>query len=1038
MESCGYHSPQFSEDVAWLPAWLQPYQLPALGDGAKDEHTISQISSKKLVSLPKHTTDGQAKHFFTRDDGKYSGFHLYLSGDGNSSAGTVLSSSEEPQFHLHLSSLGDSQLSASQLNGTSHTGSHKTNQDLQVKNIHKIPDIKDDSICQHKVEAEASPSDSSMRNKSTIPPKQISRQLIKADQQNQTRLHEKPDAGNICDADINDAVELSIAASEAVVISDMVASSFKSENFPAAAILEISLRLKQAREKFCLDTLEGVSSFLGNKHIDDDLLSDLDDNIMAEAFDDVGISLTQIVETPDDSHYSEKPLQPNSSHDMEEQISESHFVFEEETQGNKMKDDGVSMGSKSKYLALYPLPLQQIKRSAFIPLDCIKSCLKSQPIVDVWNLQQKTDARKQTGPLEDRENHKDGKASQLGNATMRKNMGVFNKETSFISESMDEMNERPSKQIAEAEPELVASSSIPSQHSYRCLHRESERSIPEGHILSQDLVRSSSFDPFCSLVPCSIPSENVPISGDAEPKGVVSTQELNEKITLSDVQETPLKALTERPLILSKNSVDVPVAPSRKQLNSLRKYSTVMPDGNNYKSPSQSKVKQFLQFSSDERNNTCFTSNEPDAEISLNSMECMDVNGSKDNPVNRRKDQYEASGSPDVGEVNDDDFIHDHEDIGAPIILNNKKRRLRACKEILNCDVEEEISEKSSLKIRKCKEQNSRKSSLRNHSPNKQSLKSKKVKFSEVRTSIDRVKSSNRLQPEHQTHGARHRSSKRVKESILSNKCISRKENYNHLTFQHIVGEKGMVFQGLEFLLTGFSRQKEKELEALIRQYGGYILMNIPPETSDVRNKRRAELAQFKLPIVLSPKKVQTSKFLYGCATNTWMLNAHWLVDSIHAGSLLPPGKFMTRSFKGCESHQLRIGEPFCLNSHVFIFERVGFMLNGKVSFCTKFSKIIKHGGGKVFKSLQRLVQSLKNGTNTVGFVLVENEDNVSRHLKHCALENSLQTVPASWIVNSLFSGKLLPLKKERYAPLHRIKMPTFSLCQEYDMSQEI
>lgn len=65
-----------------------------------------------------------------------------------------------------------------------------------------------------------------------------------------------------------------------------------------------------------------------------------------------------------------------------------------------------------------------------------------------------------------------------------------------------------------------------------------------------------------------------------------------------------------------------------------------------------------------------------------------------------------------------------------------------------------------------------------------------------------------------------------------------------------------MIFQGLEFLLTGFSRQKEKELEALIRQYGGYILINIPPETSDVRNKRRAGLAQFRLPVVLSPKKV--------------------------------------------------------------------------------------------------------------------------------------------------------------------------------------
>ncbi|XP_020275662.1 uncharacterized protein LOC109850141 [Asparagus officinalis] len=57
MASCGYHSPQFSE---------------------------------KLVSLPKHTTDGQAKHFFTRDDGKYSGFHLYLSGDENSLAGNMM------------------------------------------------------------------------------------------------------------------------------------------------------------------------------------------------------------------------------------------------------------------------------------------------------------------------------------------------------------------------------------------------------------------------------------------------------------------------------------------------------------------------------------------------------------------------------------------------------------------------------------------------------------------------------------------------------------------------------------------------------------------------------------------------------------------------------------------------------------------------------------------------------------------------------------------------------------------------------------
>lgn len=195
---------------------------------------------------------------------------------------------------------------------------------------------------------------------------------------------------------------------------------------------------------------------------------------------------------------------------------------------------------------------------------------------------------------------------------------------------------------------------------------------------------------------------------------------------------------------------------------------------------------------------------------------------------------------------------------------------------------------------------------------------------------------------------------------------------------------------------------------------------------------------RFSLPIVLSPKKVRTTKFLYGCASNTWTLNSHWLTDSIHAASLLPPGKYMTRLIQGSELNQLRIGEPFCSTAHTFIFEGMGIMLNGKVNFCTKFSKIVKHGGGQVFKSLQQLVQSLKNGMTTLGAVLVESEDSVSRHLKHCALENNLQTVPASWIVNSLFSGKLLPFKKDRYAPLHRIKMPTFSRPQDDDMSEEI
>jgi hypothetical protein len=45
---------------------------------------------------------------------------------------------------------------------------------------------------------------------------------------------------------------------------------------------------------------------------------------------------------------------------------------------------------------------------------------------------------------------------------------------------------------------------------------------------------------------------------------------------------------------------------------------------------------------------------------------------------------------------------------------------------------------------------------------------------------------------------------------------------------------------------------------------------------------------------------------------------------------------------------------------------------------------------------------------------------------------------PASWIIGSLFSGKLIPFKKDRCASFRRIKMPSFHQQNVYDMSQEI
>lgn len=70
------------------------------------------------------------------------------------------------------------------------------------------------------------------------------------------------------------------------------------------------------------------------------------------------------------------------------------------------------------------------------------------------------------------------------------------------------------------------------------------------------------------------------------------------------------------------------------------------------------------------------------------------------------------------------------------------------------------------------------------------------------------------------------------------------------------INEK-LIFQGIEFLLTGFSSCKEKEIEGLIRKYGGIVLPDIP-SPSNPRGKRIPNTNQQKLPIVLCAEKVSS------------------------------------------------------------------------------------------------------------------------------------------------------------------------------------
>lgn len=49
-----------------------------------------------------------------------------------------------------------------------------------------------------------------------------------------------------------------------------------------------------------------------------------------------------------------------------------------------------------------------------------------------------------------------------------------------------------------------------------------------------------------------------------------------------------------------------------------------------------------------------------------------------------------------------------------------------------------------------------------------------------------------------------------------------------------------------------------------------------------------------------------------------------------------------------------------------------------------------QHGGGQVFKTLQRLVRSTDGKRTLEAVIVAEDNTTISRHLKHCALEGGI------------------------------------------------
>ncbi|XP_072969199.1 uncharacterized protein [Typha angustifolia] len=1021
MANCGYHSPQLSEDAAWLPPWLQPHQLPTFRDHAGDNGSISLLPSEGVSFFEENMHEKQSGHCSTRNDAGYSSFCLYLSGDGNSPNGNTPSSGNALNFSLHLSSSGASQLSSGQANDRPQMIKFDNEGSSGGLFIEALA-VQNNENFLHEVENGAPESDESLGG-CKPPIKTILQPLGKTEKNSGQKFLGEVDPRKL-KAGIGDAVELSIAASEAIVIAEMVCHSLHSDSLPAAAILEAALRLKQARNQFFLNDTEADSTFVDHEVDETNLLLELDENSMSDAFRDVGLSFPQSIQSSDNSFHgglsSDDAVSSDPKHYQNSNTSSLPHLgtyvpesFCMETQNGNLRTQDTDYignispanhGASSKPLEdLPPLftSMNQVKSSSSQPFA--NSCSGNEYIALTPNLTQNAHAL--TGIKDDMEEIHDiiegGEFNLQGDATTKKHIReVFDQETSFISESMYSTEGCPLAQKIEADNEIIASSSTP---------------ISLNEVLTDDGVNKNVAGEDGKSFINPEKAEDQMLNGDA-----LSVLQQESQSPKSLVQ----KEKSIRPKVIAGSSG----LPRRKKFNSLKPYSTITPAldiiGNG-----------VIPYKSVASINTA--------------TKIRDIVPSEGNTNDFEHNDEESNGLSAFAETKDNDtaFVVPQHKSFSTLVFNNKKRRIQACNMISSIDVEDN-SLKGLLALEKNKYKNSTSKPRRGNltkilsnvplqttlpsiPSDKLVIQKKRVQFLEAEHNIRNAKISRQ-----KSNSSQCRTSKR-KESSLKKRSGNGKGKSNILKSCSRSNAEEMIFQGIEFLLTGFASHKEKELEVLIRKFGGYILHKVPACPSNIRGELMKS-ASWKPPIILSPKKVSTNKFLYGCATGAWMLNAHWLVDSLRAGSLLTPWKYLTRPTQAFRESRLRIGEPLCLDHRSFIFDGVGILLNGKVSFCSKFSNIIKHGGGQVFTSIQQLVQSLKVGNTIQGAILVENEASVSRHLKHCGLEYNIQTIPASWIIDVLFSGKLVPFKKDTFSPLHGIKITTFPQEQPIDMTQEI
>ncbi|WMV38871.1 hypothetical protein MTR67_032256 [Solanum verrucosum] len=888
----GFRPPQFSEEAAWLPGWLQQQDVETKSsyDGTNIGNSFSQVPKTLLIdqktasAITKDLVLGSVERDFVGVsllcNNYFLGGHQWrderiLSLD----LAAVSHPLDKEAIVAELSRCSENLPST--LEDISEAERIKSSHALSVQCV-QIPIVTEGSAKELKVDNFTA--------------------LGKGcNNVNKGEGHER----NACLHEVNhmdNAIELSIAASEALVIHEVFKDELFSKRFPASTVLEAALQVKQARLEAWKESHESCNC--ATEEIPEiDCLSESEDLRMEDAFHDVGLSAsdsadlhfhdfslshvkdTLASQTQSCSGKLEKEgavlhgidiLQPGDSFtklNLNDIESESQLKVDERF--GSLSDDGQRIPTRDPYLVADIIP---VARESDHMSDCLKKvnfpvlegksfqASIGSPSVKNINVVGESDDLPKVFPNRFESRWFGGwtclKMQQVEEYSLilfRKNEvrsydqvicnaiksipEPFVGETSYFSESADIAPDMSSFVTRKQDERVIIASqlSIPSED---LCNKGKEMTL-----LSHDIVASSDLsldDTLCSVVPCSISSDHL-----SSPSAVYNN--------VRDEKQQSFGPTTECATNLRKNSVlDNQVVhgkqvttpkinregmhvPVRREVTSLRTYSVLSGNG-----------------------------------ISSENGYCLNTSfslGRNDAPMLKPVGQMtnEKGNCDDTPTDGNEVTVSMPKNTSSPLILNpGPRRRFQASKSFQH-DFGTEKDRKQTTEDQAAI----------------QCPKRKCVRFSETETEIQRGKEPKKsLVALKSCHTPKTARNLRPPTSHLESRTQELKKRLINSSARVA---RRLMLGNMEFLVTGFSRKREKKLEDLIKKHGGTVLSDIPAPTN--RGKRCKGFQSQAVPVVLCSKKLQTSKFLYGRAVDAFMLKAKWLTDSISEGCILPPEK---------------------------------------------------------------------------------------------------------------------------------------------------